>query len=311
MERVSTRTVPAPNRFRFWQDAVCAYYPSVEISADRRDFAGTIATRMIGPMRATEVSSGAQHVRRSARQIASAREDILQLNFQITGEGFLRQDGRECVTPPGQFVLYDSTRPYELRFRGPFKQISVKLPRTPFRARYGSLDAFTARAIDGTAGPGRYLFAFVRQVVGDDAAEGPLAQRLHDHFGDLLMTALTEVPGVERSAARPGRAATLLRAKTYILSNLRDPNLSTETIAAALGLSLRSLHCLFEQEQTTLWRWVQMSRLTRCRVDLEDPASASRSIAEIAYSWGFSDPANFSRLFRRQFGLSPRECRNG
>ncbi|MDB5447906.1 MAG: helix-turn-helix protein, partial [Phenylobacterium sp.] len=33
------------------------------------------------------------------------------------------------------------------------------------------------------------------------------------------------------------------------------------------------------------------------------------SISEICYRWGFSDPAYFSRTFRDQFGVSPREFR--
>jgi len=34
-----------------------------------------------------------------------------------------------------------------------------------------------------------------------------------------------------------------------------------------------------------------------------------KSIARIAYGWGFSDMAHFSRCFRRAFGASPREYR--
>lgn len=39
-------------------------------------------------------------------------------------------------------------------------------------------------------------------------------------------------------------------------------------------------------------------------------ACAHRSIMEIAYSWGFNNPNHFSRCFKRQFGVAPRELRN-
>ena len=48
---------------------------------------------------------------------------------------------------------------------------------------------------------------------------------------------------------------------------------------------------------------------------LNDPSSASirshRSISDIAFSWGFSSGAYFSRVFRAQVGVSPTEYRLG
>jgi AraC-like DNA-binding protein len=43
--------------------------------------------------------------------------------------------------------------------------------------------------------------------------------------------------------------------------------------------------------------------------DLADPAFASRTIASVAASWGFADPARFSRAFRLVYGCSPTEAR--
>jgi AraC-like DNA-binding protein len=309
LERFSTQRLHEASRFLHWRDAVCRYYPRVELESDaREDFAGAISTRQIGPMRVTDVTSGRQVVRRSARAIASDPVERLQFNFQISGSSLLEQDGRECVADPGSFVLYDSTRPYELRFRGPFRQLSVTLPRTLIRDRYGSIDDFTARALDGNAGPGRFLFGFVRQVALEEheSDRGPLAERLRDHFGDLLMTALSGARSDSRSA---DRSPTMLRAKLHALSHLRDPNLSPASIAQDLGISERRLYALFASEEMTPMRWLQSCRLSRCKADLEDPVLSSRAITDIAYAWGFSDAAHFSRLFRKVYGVSPRECR--
>ncbi|HEY0232202.1 MAG TPA: helix-turn-helix domain-containing protein, partial [Dokdonella sp.] len=43
--------------------------------------------------------------------------------------------------------------------------------------------------------------------------------------------------------------------------------------------------------------------------DLLDPLRQRDSIFEIAWRWGFSDPAHFSRAFKTLFGCSPRACR--
>lgn len=309
LERFSTERLHEASRFLHWRDAVCRYYPRVEVESDaREDFAGAISTRQIGPMRVTDVSSGSQVVRRSARAIASDPVECLQLNFQLSGSSLLEQDGRVCVADPGSFVLYDSTRPYELRFRGPFRQLSVTLPRTLFRDRYGSIDDFTALSLDGSAGAGRFLFGFIRQVALEEHESdlGPLADRLRDHFGDLLLTALS---GARPDRSSGDRSPTMLRAKLYVLSHLRDPNLSPASIARGLGISERRLYGLFASEEMTPMRWLQSCRLSRCKGDLEDPALLSRAITDIAFAWGFSDAAHFSRLFRKVYGISPRECR--
>ena len=53
--------------------------------------------------------------------------------------------------------------------------------------------------------------------------------------------------------------------------------------------------------------WKQ--RLAMCRRDLSAPALRSRSIGEIAYAWGFSNVSHFSRAFKAEFGIGPREFR--
>lgn len=55
--------------------------------------------------------------------------------------------------------------------------------------------------------------------------------------------------------------------------------------------------------------WVWSERLKRAGVDLANPLLARRTIAAIAYDWGFSDPAHFSRAFKAAYKMSPRAFR--
>ena len=45
------------------------------------------------------------------------------------------------------------------------------------------------------------------------------------------------------------------------------------------------------------------------RRDLSDPALAHGTIGALAATWGFTDPARFSRAFRAAYGCSPTEAR--
>ena len=62
-------------------------------------------------------------------------------------------------------------------------------------------------------------------------------------------------------------------------------------------------------EGTSLERFIMLRRLQHCRRPLEDPAQCSRTVSDIAYSYGFSDMSHFTRRFKAQFGCSPSECR--
>jgi AraC-like DNA-binding protein len=56
--------------------------------------------------------------------------------------------------------------------------------------------------------------------------------------------------------------------------------------------------------------YIRERRMFRCLAEITSPTHAHRSIADLAYSWGFGNEAAFSRAFRRMFGMSPREARS-
>ncbi len=80
-------------------------------------------------------------------------------------------------------------------------------------------------------------------------------------------------------------------------------------MAAALHLSVRTLHKLFADEPETVARRITRRRLERAAADLADPRLVGRTVTWIAFSWGFRDAAHFSRAFRQRFGRSPVEHR--
>jgi AraC-like DNA-binding protein len=72
---------------------------------------------------------------------------------------------------------------------------------------------------------------------------------------------------------------------------------------------VRYLYRLFEAQGTTVAAWIRHRRLERCRADLADPALGGAPVSAVAVRWGLPDPAHFSRLFKRAYGLPPAEYR--
>ncbi|MGH9560892.1 MAG: helix-turn-helix domain-containing protein, partial [Terracidiphilus sp.] len=99
------------------------------------------------------------------------------------------------------------------------------------------------------------------------------------------------------------------RVKFHISAHLTDPELSIDKLAGLARCSKRYLHMIFRPENLSISDYILRARLERCRADLLDPRLARRSITEIAYAWGFNSSNHFSRCFKREFGVSPRELR--
>ncbi|MDE2487538.1 MAG: helix-turn-helix domain-containing protein [Alphaproteobacteria bacterium] len=115
-------------------------------------------------------------------------------------------------------------------------------------------------------------------------------------------------PGAVGGAAA-ARAAHLHRVCQTIETLLADPELGLERVAAADGISPRSLQKLFASADLSFSTYVRSRRLERCRLDLSSPICASLSISEICFRWGFNGSAHFSRAFKERYGVSPREYR--
>ncbi|MBP2329130.1 AraC-like DNA-binding protein [Kibdelosporangium banguiense] len=98
----------------------------------------------------------------------------------------------------------------------------------------------------------------------------------------------------------------------YIEIHLSDPALSPDTIAAALHMSRRTLYKVLTPETadgTGVAAVIRRERLVRARRILVDPAYGDRTIGQIGADVGIPSAARFSRLFRAEFGVAPRDLR--
>jgi AraC-like DNA-binding protein len=134
------------------------------------------------------------------------------------------------------------------------------------------------------------------------------AKRLHKTLVAMAWDAVREQ--LEPHSPMRVRDIQCAQLKAYIESRLADPKLSVESIAHACGMSPRSVHRAFALDASgSVSRYMWMRRINRCAAALQDGTEAHRSITEICYSWGFNSTSHFSRSFKDQFGVSPRDYR--
>lgn len=311
MGTIATDQIRVGQRSKFWEEAISDLYTKTTVEIENPvKFYGRINWHRIGDVVLSDICSTRSIVSRESRHIRPNGDSLIQINFQLEGTGTVVQDGREVLTKPGEVTIYDSARPYEMRFEGPFRQLSVDFPRALLQDRLKCSERVTARGFSGTSGPGRFLYSYVQSLVmGKNDDDLLIADYLQENLMELLGIALTALGQTSPLKDSDTKTIILSRVKAYIKANLSDFTLSPVSTAKAQGLSLRNLYYLFENEGTTVSRFIQDSRLDQCRKEIEVSTMFGRSISDISMAWGFKDSAHFSRVFRNRFGLTPRECR--
>ena len=171
----------------------------------------------------------------------------------------------------------------------------------------------------------------LRDVIGVDLTDLPLGQLLRrftidlaagaelptgqgdsiaDPILDLTRATLTAAIGADSAGREPLIRTLGVRIMVYVRSQLGNPSLSPDLVAARFGISKRYLYETLARSGVSLGDWVRQERLALASRLLRDPAMNLVSVAAIARRCGFADHSTFSRAFRGEFGCSPTEWRS-
>lgn len=99
----------------------------------------------------------------------------------------------------------------------------------------------------------------------------------------------------------------ILKIKSLLINRWPGGRISESEIAGALNMSSRTLHRKLQSEGLNINMLLDETRKELAIHYLEN---STLTIGEIAYLLGFSEPANFSRAFRRWTGTTPNAYRS-
>jgi AraC-like DNA-binding protein len=98
-------------------------------------------------------------------------------------------------------------------------------------------------------------------------------------------------------------------ALAVISRNCTNPALSPLQIAASIGCSRATLYRAFGKQGETVGAAILRLRLAHAARLLCTHGNAPLPISNISYLSGFADHASFTRMFKRQYGMTPGEMR--
>ncbi len=268
----------------------------------RRTFNGRLAHRSLGDLICVNLRSNRLDVIRQERFISDAHEDFFKVNFNLAGTARLEQDGRHTLLNPGDWVVYDNTRPYRLSFGDDYQQLVLLVPRKHFLTKLPEVHQLTVEGQQTNSGLGRSAWSYlIGTAAHNDSATASIVI-------DLILGSL-----LENKSTLPdfflSPAAKLVLIKQFIQHHLSDSNLDVEMICSHMHISRRYLHHLFAAENLSAGNYIWQCRLENSRLDLASSKANHLTTAEIGYRWGFSSNAHFSRRFKQAFGQSPTHFR--
>ena len=246
------------------------------------------------------ISSGPQRISRAA----ASDPGLLWVALPLEGEALLGSEERGLGR--GDLVIAPPGEGFSLAFDGRFRLLILRVPLAAFRARLLAPRTRKLLHVPGRLGIGHVLSHLLMSV--SDSFDSLGADDLRPI--DIAVTELlTTCLAAAATAATSPQAAILHRVCQEMEARLGDPSLSPAQLARDTGLSERYVQKLFEIGGESFTLYLRRRRLERCRADFENPQRNHLSITDICFHWGFNDAAHFSRSFRAQFAMSPRECR--
>lgn len=309
----STDDLRPQDRFDHWCEVRgrALFGVTIELELERRmDFHGRFSAREVGGAIASEMHASSYRISRTEADIARISGNSLCIGLQVRGPGWL-DVGRRYLQQvrEGELTISHSDLPFWAvpeRSDG-FEYLMLKIPLSEGLLKDARAHDLFAAKLPHTApfaGPFTALFSAVMATDAD--LSDPVAE----------ITQLTRLALIVRGRLAPGspegraalRTGFLHAARQILRRELHRPDLSPDTVASALAISIRQVHVLFEPTGMSFTRTLTAMRVEEASRLLRN--GPSTSIADIAYTCGFGSLSAFYRAFQAAYGMTPRDLRS-
>ena len=303
-----THTLEAGERFGAWRESMSVFLDS---SPARRgadtDFAGEVEGYLLDDILLTRAIATHQKYDRPSAKIARDGLDHYMIQVFVGGHAELFF-GRRTVRSRQNFPIAFDLGEVLDSYNGDFDLLCVVVPRARLAPLLLRPDSVQGQIPNPDSGAGRLLGDFIASLYLSAPSLTPLetANSVRALL-ELIAAALNGADAAETDA-RAADYAILLRAQRFLRANLGSHDLSPDAVALAVGVSRTALYRVF-QPLGGVAGYAREFRLRRCLFEIVSARHAHERISQIAYRWGFANPAHFSRAFGRRFGRTPVEAR--
>jgi AraC-like DNA-binding protein len=307
----STDSHPRAERAQAWREAMGRLGLPIEGLSDAEPASASVIcqTSPLG-IEFALVEAGAQAI--SGRR--TGQPAAVWLAVLLSGEATLVTDELAEDLVAGDIAYGPTGQAAALRLETRCRLMFVRAPRVALDHRLIAPVSLRIGRLQGATGVAHILSGLLRATA--DGLEDltvdqlrPVELALTEFLAICLVEGGNETEALASGVGAGAPTAHLQRLCQTIETLLPDSELSLRRVADEEGVSPRYVQKLFASADETFSHYLRTRRLERCRTDLASPQHARLSISEICFRWGFNGSAHFSRAFRDQYGVSPREFR--
>jgi AraC family transcriptional activator of tynA and feaB len=311
---LSTRELPTGARLGRWNAFGSETLTDMTVDPlDHASFEARLSRRLIGGIGFVWMETNAAVARcRSSGVGTWGGKDALLLTVQDRGESAVDQRGRAGVLRPGDMVMRSGRGAWSTRVLGSMRSVTIKIPVHRLVTRFDDPERLAGHIIQGSSTSAKLAASLILSVRNslDERPEDEWDAAIGDVVLDVVgLACRSQAAAVTREPA--GNQRLLDEARRFIDRTLDDPLLCVASIAAAIGVSTRTVQRLFVEVGETPGSYVLARRLDRAAHMLTGTiGSTAVPITELAFSLGFNELSHFSRSFTKRFGVSPRTFRD-
>lgn len=263
--------------------------------------------RQRGDCRLIDVAVGPCLGERSENRIANSSDDGFYITLYRGGVLNFKIGGQDHTLKRGDMLVWDPATPSSFSSDRGSSGITIHFPGRMVERRLGNIGPLYGFKTDQKDPRCLLLRSHLNALcsVLDCIPEHQLT--------DLLCSTLELAYSCtikDRVPDHKQRQLVLLAAvKADIHDNLGMEVVTPAATAGRLNINKRSLQAVLASHGTNFGELLSLARLNRACALLRASPSQKLPIQEIALSLGFYDASHFSNMFRRHFGVSPRQYR--
>jgi len=299
----TTLHLPASQQFDSWREANASFLIHHNPPSRPDSYEAEATTWSFGRLALTKAETPGGAYSRTAECLRRDGLDHWCFSMALQGSRVHRTRDQITMMQPGQIMLDSLAQPFEVA-RTRSSWLFLYLPRDLLPET--SALAHGCRMLNTPEGR---LFAEHLRLLSVELPRmsGPEAERMAQATQAMIALAVAPGAGAEQAPSGPMAAAQIMRLRALIRANLGSATFGPARLCRLAGISRSQLYRLFEIHGGVA-QYIQRERLAAAHRALSSPADL-RSISEIGESVGLFDPSSFSRMFRRSYGVSPRELR--